>query len=66
MWRRIAPTGVAPSMGGRRGLPGYTINQQKRKRVEKIFGWAETVGLFRQTSLVRPSGRAEICSGSGT
>ena len=29
--------------------PGYTISQQKRKRVEEIFGWAKTVGLFRQT-----------------
>jgi len=29
--------------------PGYTISQQKRKRVEEIFGWTKTVGLFRQT-----------------
>jgi transposase len=29
--------------------PGYAISQQKRKRVEEIFGWAKTVGLFRQT-----------------
>jgi transposase len=29
--------------------PGYAISQQKRKRVEEIFGWAKTIGLFRQT-----------------
>jgi transposase len=29
--------------------PGYAISQQKRKRVEEIFGWTKTVGLFRQT-----------------
>ena len=29
--------------------PGYDISHQKRKRVEDIFGWAKTVGLFRQT-----------------
>ena len=29
--------------------PGYAVSQQKRKRVEEIFGWAKTVGLFRQT-----------------
>ena len=28
---------------------GYAISQQKRKRVEEIFGWSKTVGLFRQT-----------------
>ena len=27
---------------------GYVISQQKRKRVEEIFGWAKTVGLCRQ------------------
>lgn len=29
--------------------PGYAVSQQKRKRVEEIFGWTKTVGLFRQT-----------------
>ena len=24
--------------------PGYAISQQKRKRVEEIFGWLKTVG----------------------
>jgi len=28
---------------------GYTVSQQKRKRVEEIFGWANDRGLFRQT-----------------
>jgi transposase len=29
--------------------PGYAVSQQKRKRVEEIFGWAKTIGLCRQT-----------------
>jgi transposase len=28
--------------------PGYTVSQQKRKRVEEIFGWLKTVALFRK------------------
>jgi transposase len=28
---------------------GYTISQQRRKRVEEIFGWLKTVGLMRKT-----------------
>jgi transposase len=28
--------------------PGYEISQQKRKRVEEIFGWLKSVGPFRQ------------------
>ncbi len=28
--------------------PGYAVSQQRRKRVEEIFGWAKTVGLCRQ------------------
>src|SRR5262249_2493172 len=28
---------------------GYTISQQKRKRIEEVFGWAKTVALFRKT-----------------
>ena len=28
---------------------GYAISQQKRKRVEEIFGWLKTIGLHRQT-----------------
>lgn len=31
--------------------PGYTVSQQKRKRVEEIFGWLKTVGLFRKLKL---------------
>jgi len=27
--------------------PGYAISQQKRKRVEEIFGWLKTIGLLR-------------------
>jgi len=28
--------------------PGYKISQQKRKRVEEIFGWVKTVGGMRK------------------
>jgi hypothetical protein len=31
--------------------PGYTVSQQKRKRVEEIFGWLKTVGLLRKVTL---------------
>ena len=31
--------------------PGYAISQQKRKRVEEIFGWLQTVGLLRKVKL---------------
>jgi transposase len=29
--------------------PGYAISQQRRKRVEEIFGWLKTVALLRKT-----------------
>ncbi len=29
--------------------PGYAISQQKRKRVEEIFGWIKTIGGLRKT-----------------
>jgi hypothetical protein len=28
--------------------PGYGISQQKRKRVEEVFGWGKTIGLLRK------------------
>ena len=28
---------------------GYQISQQKRKRVEEVFGWLKTVGMLRKT-----------------
>ena len=28
--------------------PGYGISQQKRKRIEEIFGWLKTVALLRK------------------
>jgi hypothetical protein len=31
--------------------PGSTISQQKRKRVEEVFGWVKTVGLLRKVKL---------------
>jgi len=29
--------------------PGYSISQQKRKRIEEIFGWLKTVAGLRKT-----------------
>ena len=31
--------------------PGYAVSQQKRQRVEEIFGWLKTVGLLRKVKL---------------
>lgn len=28
---------------------GYAISQQKRKRIEEVFGWLKTVGMLRKT-----------------
>lgn len=28
---------------------GYAVNQKFRKRIEEVFGWLKTVGLFRKT-----------------
>jgi hypothetical protein len=28
---------------------GYTASQKFRKRIEEVFGWLKTVGLFRKT-----------------
>ncbi len=28
--------------------PGYAVSQQKRKRIEEIFGWVKTVGGLRK------------------
>ncbi|MFP3693082.1 transposase, partial [Burkholderia sp. SIMBA_048] len=27
---------------------GYAVSQQKRKRIEQVFGWGKTVGRIRQ------------------
>ena len=37
--------------------PGYAVSQQKRKRIEEIFGWLKTVGLLRK---VRHRGAARV------
>ena len=29
--------------------PGYALSQNKRKRIEEIFGWFKTVGGLRRT-----------------
>ena len=29
--------------------PGYVLSQQKRKRIEEIFGWLKTVAGLRKT-----------------
>jgi len=36
---------------------GYEVSQQKRKRIEEIFGWLKTIGLMRQT---RHRGRRRV------
>ena len=28
---------------------GYEVSQRKRKRIEEVFGWIKTVGIFHQT-----------------
>src|SRR5437588_10967221 len=28
---------------------GYQLSQQKRKRIEEVFGWLKTVGMLRKT-----------------
>ena len=37
--------------------PGYKISQQKRKRIEEIFGWLKTVGGLRK---LRHRGRERV------
>ena len=37
--------------------PGYLISQQKRKRIEEIFGWLKTFAGLRKT---RHRGRARV------
>ena len=37
--------------------PGYAESQQRRKRIEEIFGWLKTIGLMRQT---RHRGKARV------
>ena len=36
---------------------GYEVSQQKRKRIEEVFGWLKTIGLLRQT---RHRGRRRV------
>jgi hypothetical protein len=28
---------------------GYAVSQRKRKRVEEVLGWLQTIGLMQQT-----------------
>lgn len=53
----LRAAGVTPHVAQRRTSaidgrttrhPGYAISQRARKRVEEIFGWLKTVGLFRK------------------
>ena len=41
-------TPAVPSTAGRRGMPGYTVSQQRRKLIEQVFGWMKTVGGLRK------------------
>ncbi len=54
--RRVTPhvaqhtTGRASAIDGRTTrYAGYGVSQQKRKRIEEVFGWVKTVGLMRKT-----------------
>ena len=39
------------STGGRHAIPGYTVSQRIRKRIEEGFGWIKEVALQRRTRL---------------
>ena len=43
-WRRTTPIGAPPSTGAPLAMPGYAVSQQKRKRIEELFGWGKTIG----------------------
>src|SRR5215204_3045064 len=57
--RQVTPH-VAQNTSGRRSAidgrttrhVGYAISQRKRKLVEEIFGWMETIGGFRRTRFI--------------
>ncbi|BFU90190.1 MAG: DDE transposase [Nitrospira sp.] len=56
--RQVTPHGAQHTTRRSRALdgrtirhPGYAISQQKRKRVEEVFGWLKTVGLMRKVKL---------------
>ena len=36
---------------------GYEVSQQKRKRIEEIFGWLKTIGLDAANAAPRPAAR---------
>lgn len=63
-WRQVTPH-LAQNNTHRRSAiderttrhPGYAVSQQKRKRVEEIFGWMKTIGLMRK---VRHRGRKRV------
>ena len=45
-------TGRRSAIDGRTTChPGYAVSQQKRKRVEEVFGWLKTIGLLRKVKL---------------
>ena len=45
-------TGRTSAIDGRTTRhPGYAVSQQRRKRVEEVFGWLKTVGLLRKVKL---------------
>jgi len=51
---------TTPGLDGRTtGSRGYKTSQRIRKRIEEIFGWMKTVGVFRKT---RYRGRGKVQS----
>lgn len=63
-WMNVTPH-VAQNNKNRRSAidgrttrhPGYAISQEKRKRVEQVFGWLKTIGGMRKT---RHRGRERV------
>ena len=50
MWRRMMAVGVVSAIDGRTTRhAGYKVSQQKRKRIEEVFGWLKTVASLRKT-----------------
>jgi hypothetical protein len=49
MWRKTMDVPGGPAIDERTTRwPGYAVSQQKRKRIEQVFGWGKAVGRIRQ------------------
>lgn len=60
MKNRTTPDRTTSGLDGRTtGSRGYETSQRIGKRIEEIFGWMKTVGIFRKT---RYRGRGKVQS----